>query len=601
MSIPLKTIYSYFKTGYFPTQTQFQDSWSSFWHKDESNIATVDEKDALGNVYTKNQSNDKFMSLSDFVNDDQKILAEKIEALGLTTLIEAVETTISGFADHSGSYKFEDNDFIAIPDTNGNYSLHMFKGGAKTDKTNYLPTGISNVTIGMVEGLQTVLNTKMNKPSGNGSFFIRGLGQEPIYASISPATNYLLSWDGSDFKESNVYYNAGKFGVGTTSPTETLHLNNGRIRSKAVVLDENSEVLPGQVTYNNSGFYGTDLTGIRRKLMNQTYADYLALISTFTDAQKDEARVKLRKVNENYSLNQPIINNVLPPIVDKTLPFTQYVTIVGLNLFLDTFTQGAAQIEMKNSATGEITMINSFTSYQYAPDRITFGLDFSTYDEGDYSFRVFHNNQWSLPNLTKVLRVRTSLSPLPIPVLTWELADQTGPKTSIPGVQTSNNRIVISTNAVQTSIYAQSSEITTQQEMNDGVLLVFSVQMQMYDDISFGNLLMGFVNSIFVNNDYQDFGFAVNGTFQQGVKVIFSQSGIIKTLPSNGFVVTDLVYVTIKNGVAEILFLNSGVNAIEVIPFNTPLKLKIGNKRITNDVSHLSKIDCQLINKYSLI
>ncbi|MFC3158987.1 hypothetical protein ACFOEQ_11010 [Chryseobacterium arachidis] len=36
MSIPLNTIYSYFETGDFPTQEQFQASWSSFWHKDES-------------------------------------------------------------------------------------------------------------------------------------------------------------------------------------------------------------------------------------------------------------------------------------------------------------------------------------------------------------------------------------------------------------------------------------------------------------------------------------------------------------------------------------------------------------------------------------
>ncbi|AZA84796.1 hypothetical protein C1637_18615 [Chryseobacterium lactis] len=236
MSIPLNTIYSYFETGDFPTQEQFQASWSSFWHKDESiptskvtglesqlqnkadksifeshisnpdshasylakkdasnldntniqawktalgvgnlptNIATVDDGNTYGNVYSKDQSNDRFLTFNDYVNDDRKILAEKIEALGLTTLIEAKETNLPAFAGNSASYQFEDNDFIAIPDSAGNFSLYMFKGGEKTEVKNYLPTGISNVTIGMVEGLQAALNEKVNKPATDGKFYIK--------------------------------------------------------------------------------------------------------------------------------------------------------------------------------------------------------------------------------------------------------------------------------------------------------------------------------------------------------------------------------------------------------------------------------------------
>jgi len=336
MSIPLNTIYSYFKTGKFPTQEQFHDSWSSFWHKEETNIATVDKYDELGNVselgnvYTKAQSNDQFMSLSDFVNDDQKILAEKIEALGLTTLIEAVETTISGFADHSSSYKFENNDFIAIPDSNGNFSLYMFKGGAKTDKYNYLPTGISNVTIGMVEGLQAALDNKMHKPSGNGSFFIRALGPGPIYASISPATNYLLSWDGSDFKESNVYYNAGKLGVGTTSPTETLHLNNGKIRSKAVVLDENTETLINQITYFNNRLLFTDSTGTKKSVLTveDLPSEFMTLPSKLTETQKTNWKTEMNGGFSTASMSVFVIN----PVVIKKQNSANYISLRGANL-----------------------------------------------------------------------------------------------------------------------------------------------------------------------------------------------------------------------------------------------------------------------------
>ncbi|WP_267402807.1 MULTISPECIES: hypothetical protein [unclassified Chryseobacterium] len=267
MSIPLNTIYSYFETGDFPTQEQFQASWSSFWHKDESipttkiagldnllqnkadkaifethvsnpdshanylakrdasnlnneniqswkttlgvgdlptNIATVDDYDEagniseFGNVYTKNQSNDMFMSYDDYTDDDGNILAEKIEALGITTLVESSETSISDFAANSAAYVFEDNDFIAIPVNNENYSLYMFKGGEKTDKNNYLPTGISNVTIGMVEGLQASLNNKVDKPSIDGKFYIKreagvtttDLLQDETLATVVNRNNY---------------------------------------------------------------------------------------------------------------------------------------------------------------------------------------------------------------------------------------------------------------------------------------------------------------------------------------------------------------------------------------------------------------------------
>ncbi|WP_294198968.1 hypothetical protein [uncultured Chryseobacterium sp.] len=143
MNTPLNTILNWFQTGDFPTEAQFIALWSSFRHKDDAipadqisglsnlfqqtasieafnthltdsnahtgylakldatnltatnvnewrnklgvgqlsqNIASVDDADHVGNVYTKNQSNDLFMANADFVNDDGKILAEKIES-----------------------------------------------------------------------------------------------------------------------------------------------------------------------------------------------------------------------------------------------------------------------------------------------------------------------------------------------------------------------------------------------------------------------------------------------------------------------------------------------------------------------------------------
>lgn len=134
MSTPLHTIFSWFETGDFPTQTQFKETFLSFYHKEDlipmegiegfeeifqlfasaeafqehlrdpkahsgylallnasnltsthvndwksklgiSNVATIDSSDQLGNVYTKIQVN----TFVDELKDVDKDLALKIE------------------------------------------------------------------------------------------------------------------------------------------------------------------------------------------------------------------------------------------------------------------------------------------------------------------------------------------------------------------------------------------------------------------------------------------------------------------------------------------------------------------------------------------
>ncbi|WP_312398797.1 hypothetical protein [Chryseobacterium sp.] len=493
MSIPLNTIYSYFETGDFPTQEQFQASWSSFWHKDESipttkiagldnliqnkadkaifethvsnpdshanylakkdasnlnnenvqswktklgvgdlpnNIATVDAYDEsgniseFGNVYTKGQSNDMFMSYGDYTDDDGNILAEKIEALGITTLVEASETTISAFASNSSAYVFEDNDFIAIPVNGENYSLYMFKGGKKTDKSNYLPTGISNVTIGMVEGLQASLNNKMDKPSGNGSFFIRGLGPGPIYASISPASNYLLQWDGSDFKESNVYNNTGKLGIGTTVPSEQLHLT-GKLRSKGVVLDENDEIVKNQITYYNRGFYATDSGSVRKKiLMKEDLAsEFLQIPDQLSDVNKTDWKTKM---NGGWTTGTMSVAAISPPIVDRS-DKPSWITLKGANLNLPS---GNFKIEIctEDSTALNTTVITEIPAsqvqlYTNGVD-LSFWFNFSSIPIGKYKIRLWNGVAFYLTGANTMIQVFETITPF-TPTLNWEYAEYT--------------------------------------------------------------------------------------------------------------------------------------------------------------------------------
>ncbi|MBB4807470.1 hypothetical protein HNP38_002776 [Chryseobacterium defluvii] len=484
MSIPLHTILSYFQTGDFPTEAQFAASWSSFYHKDETiamdkitglqsalqnktdksvyeahltnetahhttlakldgsnlndiniqawkailevddlpaNIATVDDlnNNLYGNVWSKEQSDALYMSVDEFVQNG-KIRADKIEALGLTEMITVTETSLSAFMINNANYSYEKNDIIAIPDGAGNHSLFIYKGGNKTTAGNYIVTGLTNITIAMVQGLQTALDGKIDKPTALGNYFINQNGTTS-YRAINPTVNALLFWNTTDFTASDIFYNSGKYGIGTNTPSEVLHLNNGRIRAKAVVFDENTEVLPKQLTYDgtNRSYYGSDSVGVRRKLMYQTYEDYLALLSLLTDVQKDEIRIKNRKTGETYSIAQPRIDFISPPILENT-NYTQGIVLRGLNLFLDTTSGTGSYAKLKHVSTGQEFPISNISVNQNDPTYMTFALNFNTMPLGKYRIIVY-NHISGLQNIDTVeLDLVSTLTHLPIPNLTWD-------------------------------------------------------------------------------------------------------------------------------------------------------------------------------------
>lgn len=59
----LNTIKNWFKTGLYPTQQQFSDTWGSFWHKDdEIPIANIE---SLDNRFEEKADQDSFQSHKD--------------------------------------------------------------------------------------------------------------------------------------------------------------------------------------------------------------------------------------------------------------------------------------------------------------------------------------------------------------------------------------------------------------------------------------------------------------------------------------------------------------------------------------------------------
>lgn len=209
MSIPLKTILSWFQAGDFPTEQQFAESWKSFYHKEEN------------------------------------IPVDKVENLNVELQKKA---DASAFETH------------LISENSHNATL------AKLDA--------SNLNEENTQAWKTALGV--------------------TNTTLNPASNYLVYWDGNDFAASSVYYDGTKYGVGTTAPGEMLHLNDGRLRAKAMVFDDNPESLPYQITHTNRRYYGADLTGTPRMFMYRDFTDYKTLWQNFSIEEANEMRSVIR-------------------------------------------------------------------------------------------------------------------------------------------------------------------------------------------------------------------------------------------------------------------------------------------------------------------
>lgn len=431
----LETILSWFQTGDFPTEEEFQQTFSSFRHKETKipiaevdnlesslnnkanigdipdNVALVDEGQPA-NVFNKEQVIAMAMMLSDYVKDG-KIRADKIESLGLTDLIEADEKTLPEFVSRSNNYNFQQNDFIAIP-VNGNFSLFMFKGGDKKITENYLPTGLTNITTSMVEGLQDALNKKLEKPTVDGNYFVNMSGN-PTYKAINPGENHLLFWDGANFKNSSIFRENGglKFGIGTNIPNEQLHLTD-RARMKALVLEDNSEVLPQQLTYNNKKFYGTDSVGLKRHFQ---FADYQALYETFNNMTPEQNLIISQLLNGGAgSGGNMSVNLISPPIIQNQYDSVEYILLRGANLNLNALSMGI-QILASDKTTVVATIPNSQIQLDTSGLELIFYYNFHNFPEGQYFIKVISGAKIYITSLD--IKVVQFINPMDLTTISW--------------------------------------------------------------------------------------------------------------------------------------------------------------------------------------
>lgn len=96
------------------------------------------------------------------------------------------------------------------------------------------------ILIDKVENLQATLDKKVNTPSGTGFYFLTQNGEKTTFQKIDLRSYYLLWWNGSNFSESNIYYQNDKVGIGTSSLTETFEVN-GNIKTAGLIVTNLSQ------------------------------------------------------------------------------------------------------------------------------------------------------------------------------------------------------------------------------------------------------------------------------------------------------------------------------------------------------------------------
>ncbi|MGU9939341.1 hypothetical protein ACTS9D_11980 [Empedobacter brevis] len=146
-------------------------------------------------------------------------------------------------------------------------------------------------------------------------------------------------------------------------------------------------------------------------------------MSKSTDAQKDAYRLASRKIGEGYSMGQPRVDAVLPPLL---LGDNNNITLVGVNLFLNN-TSTDAKVETIDSITKVvIETISNISVHQTMPSRLSFNIDRALYEKDkDYYIRVTHYELESIVNTTATFNLPSSYVSEEVKANWYVLTDRT--------------------------------------------------------------------------------------------------------------------------------------------------------------------------------
>ena len=259
-----------------------------------------------------------------------------------------------------------------------------------------------NFTISNIQGLQTALDTKLNKPTTTAN------------TTTHP---FVVGEDGNGNSARLPAGDLGKnfFNSDLSNTTARNHTMNAGVTVKTL---GNPHTLSGLPNKN------ADITNFRKvRVQNTSGLDSVVDsknlltdgVTSMTDTEKDAWRLAQRKTGENYSTGQPRVDFILPFKLSKSINGIQYFSCIGSNLLLNL---SDFQVKLINTGTGveyPVSVVNTSAS---TTSQFSIGYDISTLPTGTY--RVYVRNELNVNIDTTTFDVVDNISYSDLSYITWQ-------------------------------------------------------------------------------------------------------------------------------------------------------------------------------------
>ena len=389
----------------------------------------------------------------------------------------------------------------------------------------------------LINGLQADLNSKLNKPT-----------------TTSNTTSYpfVVGEDGNGNSARLPAGDLGKnfFNSDLSNTTARNHTMNAGITVNTL---GNPHTLSGLPNKN------ADIANFRKvRVQNASGLDSIVdsknlltdAATSMTDAEKDAWRLAQRKTNETYSTASPQVDAILPPVINGNETFNQFVTLVGLNLFVNNSSPSIAILEIRRvkdingiilSTPDIFTGLNIEVS-QNNPTILSTSINFSNMPKGYYKAFVTHNG---LTNLTSPeFFVGDVISTVPLPLPFW--TEQTN------GSPTISNTQISSTNTSPTTY--KSAVITNASLLQNGFIAEYVCE---FSGSGSGGGSTGEGVFGIIGTDNTIYGIRLNASFNGARSSVFMPDGsVMNAFGTIGL--TNKMYIIYKNNIVTVINQSTG-------------------------------------------
>ena len=368
---------------------------------------------------------------------------------------------------------------------------------------------LSTVSFSIVNipGLQTALDSKLNKGSfpGNASDLkteIDGKLNKPTTTSNTTSYPFVVGEDGNGNSARLPAGDLGKnfFNSDLSNTTARNHTMNAGVTINTL---GNPHALSGLPNKN------ADIANFRKVRVQNTsgldaVVDSKNLLTdgmtSMSNAEKDAWRIANRKTGETYSTGQPRVDVIFPKILSKQITGVQYMSLIGINLFVN-ITSPTTSVTMINTSTNQEYLISNIQVSQTNQQILSFGLDFVNIPEGTYRFRVINNGLQNIDTTTFTV-TNADLYITNLSALTWAKGVANGTFASSFGEgniayrdSNRNSNVGSFSSSTERGLLLVSNEILNTQEANANWWIEIESNIPSQGLDYFGNTYVGVVDS----------------------------------------------------------------------------------------------------------